>query len=58
MNLLEVVTPVAGRPGSSRYAWLLIAIPAVSAAILLLVGKAGDAWGHLPRHRWPRSRRS
>ncbi|MGH3368138.1 MAG: NADH-quinone oxidoreductase subunit L [Nocardioidaceae bacterium] len=27
--------------------WLVVAIPAVSAAILLLVGKAGDAWGHL-----------
>ena len=46
MNLLEVVTPVAAE-GLFSYAWLLIAIPAVSAAILLLVGKAGDAWGHL-----------
>ncbi|HVK36815.1 MAG TPA: NADH-quinone oxidoreductase subunit L, partial [Microlunatus sp.] len=46
MNLLEVVTPVAAE-GLFSYAWLLIAIPAVSAAILLLVGKAGDSWGHL-----------
>ncbi len=46
MNLLEVVTPVAAE-GLFSYAWLLIAIPAVSAAILLLVGRAGDAWGHL-----------
>ncbi|HYI57488.1 MAG TPA: NADH-quinone oxidoreductase subunit L [Microlunatus sp.] len=46
MNLLEVVTPVAAE-GLFTYAWLLIAIPAVSAAILLLVGRAGDAWGHL-----------
>jgi NADH-quinone oxidoreductase subunit L len=46
VNLLEVVTPVAAE-GLFSYAWLLIAIPAVSAAILLLVGKAGDAWGHL-----------
>ncbi len=45
MNLLEVVTPVAAT-GFLSYAWLLIAIPAASAAILLLVGKAGDAWGH------------
>ncbi len=28
-------------------AWLLVAIPAVSAAILLLGGKATNAWGHL-----------
>ena len=27
--------------------WLLVAIPAVSAAILLLGGKATNAWGHL-----------
>jgi len=46
VNLLEVVTPVAAE-GLFTYAWLLIAIPAVSAAILLLVGRAGDAWGHL-----------
>ncbi len=46
MNLLEVVTPVAAE-GLFSYAWLLIAIPALSAAILLLVGRAGDAWGHL-----------
>ena len=46
MNLLEVVTPVPAE-GLFTYAWLLIAIPAVSAAILLLVGRAGDAWGHL-----------
>jgi NADH-quinone oxidoreductase subunit L len=46
VNLLEVVTPVAAE-GLFSYAWLLIAIPAVSAAILLLVGRAGDAWGHL-----------
>jgi NADH-quinone oxidoreductase subunit L len=46
VNLLEVVTPVAAE-GLFSYAWLLIAIPAVSATILLLVGRAGDAWGHL-----------
>ncbi|HET9650231.1 MAG TPA: NADH-quinone oxidoreductase subunit L [Microlunatus sp.] len=46
MSLLEVVTPVAPT-GLFNYAWLLIAVPAVSAAILLLAGRAGDAWGHL-----------
>ncbi len=46
MTLMEVVTPVAAT-GLFSWAWLLIAIPAVSALVLLLVGKAGDAWGHL-----------
>lgn len=46
MNLLEIVTPVPAT-GAFAYAWLLIAIPALSAAVLLLVGRAGDAWGHL-----------
>jgi NADH-quinone oxidoreductase subunit L len=46
MHLLEVVTPVAPT-GLFSVAWLMIAIPAVSAAILLLVGRAGQAWGHL-----------
>lgn len=32
---------------SHELTWLLVAIPAVSAAILLLGGKATDAWGHL-----------
>src|ERR671915_1416406 len=45
MSLLEVVTPVPAT-GFFTWAWLLIAIPAVSAAILLLVGRAADRWGH------------
>ncbi|WP_344306701.1 NADH-quinone oxidoreductase subunit L [Fodinicola feengrottensis] len=28
------------------YLWLLIALPAFGAAVLLLVGKRGDKWGH------------
>jgi len=32
---------------SHELTWLLIAVPAVSAAILLLGGKATNAWGHL-----------
>ena len=43
---LDVVAPVAAT-GLFSYAWLLVAVPALSAAILLLVGRAGDAWGHL-----------
>ena len=33
--------------GPAALAWLLIAVPAVSAAILLLAGRASDRWGHL-----------
>jgi NADH-quinone oxidoreductase subunit L len=46
MNLLDVVTPLPAT-GLFTYAWLLIALPALSAAILLLGGRATDAWGHL-----------
>src|SRR5215207_7352811 len=45
MSLLEVVTPVPAT-GFFTMSWMLIAVPAVSAAILLLVGRAGDRWGH------------
>jgi len=45
MSLLEVVTPVPAT-GFFSLSWLLIAIPALSAAVLLLVGRAGDRWGH------------
>lgn len=33
--------------GLFSFAWLLIAIPLACAALLLLAGKASDAWGHL-----------
>ena len=42
---METVTPVLGT-GLFTLAWLLIAVPAASAAVLLLVGRAGDRWGH------------
>ncbi len=45
MNVLETVTPVPAT-GFFTLAWLLIAIPAASAAVLLLIGKRGDRWGH------------
>ena len=44
--LLEVVTPVPAT-GLFSMSWLVIAIPALSAAVLLLVGRAGDRWGHI-----------
>src|SRR5215210_1264115 len=46
MSLLEVVPPVHAT-GFFTWAWLLIAIPALSAAVLLLVGRAADRWGHI-----------
>src|SRR5215210_8857696 len=46
MSLLEVVPPVPAT-GFFTGAWLLIAIPALSAAVLLLVGRTGDRWGHI-----------
>ena len=44
MTALEIVTPVAAS-GFFTLAWLLIAIPLASAAVLLLVGRRGDSWG-------------
>ena len=40
---LEVVTPVPAT-GFFTLAWLLIAIPAASSAVLLLVGRRADRW--------------
>ena len=42
---LETVPPVPAT-GFFTSAWLLIAIPALSSAILLLVGRRADRWGH------------
>ena len=38
------VTEASGAAGS---AWLLIAFPVIGAVVLLLGGKATNAWGHL-----------
>ncbi|HEU4909101.1 MAG TPA: NADH-quinone oxidoreductase subunit L [Propionibacteriaceae bacterium] len=45
MPPLETVTPVPAT-GFFTWAWLLIAIPAISSAILLLVVRRADRWGH------------
>lgn len=37
--------PVAAT-GMASYAWLMICIPLVCAAVLLLLGRKSDAWGH------------
>jgi len=47
MNLLETTTAPVAATGLFSYAWLMIAIPLVCAGLLLLAGKASDAWGHL-----------
>ena len=43
MQLLESVSALSS-PG--LLVWLLVAIPLAGAAILLLAGKATDAWGN------------
>lgn len=48
MHAEAVQAPVvfASATGLLSYMWLLIAIPAVSAVILLLSGRLADKWGH------------
>ena len=43
MNLALEATPATGLLASS---WLLVALPAASAAVLLLLGRRADRWGH------------
>ncbi|MGH3711886.1 MAG: NADH-quinone oxidoreductase subunit L [Micromonosporaceae bacterium] len=45
---LDVVGPSGVQAASGLLAsvWLLVAIPAVSAAVLLLLGRRADKWGH------------
>lgn len=42
----ESTVAVASATGAASLIWLAVAIPLVSFAILLLAGKAADAWGH------------
>ena len=45
---LAAPTPLVGpATGLASMAWLLIAVPAAGAAILLLAGRISDRWGHL-----------
>ena len=39
------VTPLTEATGLASWAWLLIAVPAASAAFLLLAGRRSNAWG-------------
>lgn len=45
IHMQEVAT-LASASGISSLAWLLIALPALGAAVLLLGGKRTNAWGH------------
>ena len=46
-DLARAVVPVVTRPAGSSLLWLIIALPALGAAVLLLGGQRTDAWGHL-----------
>ncbi|MEZ5087078.1 MAG: NADH-quinone oxidoreductase subunit L [Tessaracoccus sp.] len=47
MHLLETIAAATPATGLFSLAWLMIAIPLVTAGLLLLLGKSSDAWGHL-----------
>ncbi|MFI5098978.1 MAG: proton-conducting transporter membrane subunit, partial [Actinomycetes bacterium] len=48
MRTAEVVThQVAAASGAFSLLWLIVALPLLSAAVLLFVGRRGDRWGHL-----------
>lgn len=46
MHLLEII-PAVPATGLFSLAWLLIAVPLASAALLLVLGRRSDGWGHL-----------
>lgn len=41
----DLVAPQAAT-GAASWAWLLVAVPLVSAGLLLVLGRAADSWGH------------
>ncbi|HVQ99718.1 MAG TPA: NADH-quinone oxidoreductase subunit L, partial [Mycobacterium sp.] len=45
--MTEVLPPVGTAVGVAHYAWLLVALPAFGALVLLLGGRRTNAWGHL-----------
>ncbi len=46
MHLLEII-PAVPATGLFSLAWLVIAVPLACAALLLILGKRSDGWGHL-----------
>src|SRR3954466_4063430 len=47
MTLLAQAPAYAPPTGVFHLTWLLVALPALSAAVLLLGGRRANAWGHL-----------
>ncbi|MGH3853945.1 MAG: NADH-quinone oxidoreductase subunit L [Pseudonocardiaceae bacterium] len=45
--MTEVLPPVTAAVGTAQYAWLLVALPAFGALVLLFGGRRTNAWGHL-----------
>ena len=45
--MTEVLPSVAAAEGTALYAWLLVALPAFGALVLLAAGRRTNAWGHL-----------
>ncbi|MBV9142213.1 MAG: NADH-quinone oxidoreductase subunit L [Pseudonocardiales bacterium] len=45
--MTEVLPPVGTAVGVAHYAWLLVALPAAGALVLLVGGRRTNAWGHL-----------
>ena len=45
--MTEVLPPVTAAVGSAQHAWLLVALPAFGALVLLVGGRRTKAWGHL-----------
>ncbi len=45
--MTEVLPPVDAVGGAASYAWLLVALPAFGALVLLVGGRRTNAWGHL-----------
>ncbi|MFW5468518.1 NADH-quinone oxidoreductase subunit L [Knoellia sp. CPCC 206435] len=47
LQLVAAEGEVAAATGLTAYAWLLVGLPLLGAAVLLLGGRATNAWGHL-----------
>ena len=45
--MTEVLPPVTAAVGTGQFAWLLVALPALGALVLLTGGRRTNAWGHL-----------
>ncbi len=48
LSAVEAVTPVdyTSASGAASLAWLMVAIPLISAVVLLVLGRRSDRWGH------------